>query len=102
MSPEWNATATGEADNGEMQGMVDVILCPAGPGPAPRLDCSRYWSYTSQWNLLDYPALVFPVTRVDVTVDSWPEDYAAINEQDKFNHDMCKDTLQKYRPLCAC
>ena len=91
MSPEWNATATGEAGNGEMHGMVDIILCPAGPGPAPRLGCSKYWGYTSQWNLLDYPALVFPVTKVDVTADSWPEDYVALSEEDKFNHNKCKD-----------
>jgi amidase len=32
--------------------MVDVVLCPTGPGCAPRLDCSRYWAYTTQWNLL--------------------------------------------------
>lgn len=40
---------------------VDVILCPVGPGAAPPLETAKYWSYTSQWNLLDYPAAVFPV-----------------------------------------
>lgn len=52
----WNAT--GNADGSDM---VDVILCPVGPGAAPPLDQAQYWGYTSQWNLLDYPALVFPV-----------------------------------------
>jgi hypothetical protein len=57
----WNSTATEIDDSGAPTGMVDVILCPVGPGAAPPLNCARYWGYTSQWNLLDYPALVFPV-----------------------------------------
>lgn len=54
----WNATATGE----DGAGAVDVILCPVGPGAAPPLDNAKYWGYTSQWNLLDYPSLSFPVS----------------------------------------
>lgn len=65
--------------------MVDVILCPADPGVAPLLDCSRYWTYTSQWNLLDYPALVFPVTKVDPVIDVWDQGYVPMNEQDRHN-----------------
>ena len=70
--------------------MVDVILCPAGPGAAPLLNCSRYWGYTSQWNLLDYPALVFPVTKVDPNIDVWDTRYVAMNDQDQYNHSLCK------------
>jgi amidase len=58
----WNSTATGTDSFGSPTGMVDVILCPVGPGPAPPLNCARYWGYTAQWNVLDYPALVFPVS----------------------------------------
>jgi amidase len=57
----WNSTATGKDAFAVPIGAVDVILCPTGPGAAPPLNCARYWGYTSQWNLLDYPALVFPV-----------------------------------------
>jgi amidase len=76
----WNATAKGtKMSNGggkaggmgngdgkatEYNDMIDVILCPAGPGVAPPLDCAKYWGYTSLWNLLDFPALVFPVSRL--------------------------------------
>ena len=79
----WNATA-------EEGGMVDIILCPVGPGVAPKLDCARYWGYTSQWNLLDYPALVFPVggDRVCVEKDGvsgYPSDYTPRNESDAYN-----------------
>lgn len=66
----WNDTATGRDDEtGELEGFVDVILCPVGPGVAPQHNMANYWGYTSQWNLLDYPALVFPVGKVDATVD---------------------------------
>ena len=48
---------------------MDVILCPAAPTPAPPHNTSRYWGYASIWNLLDYPAVVFPVTKADPTRD---------------------------------
>ncbi|KAL8792910.1 MAG: hypothetical protein Q9195_004487 [Heterodermia aff. obscurata] len=40
------------------------------------------------WNLLDYPALIFPATKVDAAVDHWPKDYKPMNEQDEYNHDL--------------
>ncbi|KAK8081014.1 hypothetical protein PG997_008832 [Apiospora hydei] len=72
---------------------VDVILCPAGPGVAPKLDAARYWGYTSQWNLLDYPAVVFPIrdwvsVRKDGEGDTPahdPREYIPRSEADKFN-----------------
>ena len=91
--PEWNATASGIGADGALEDTVDVILCPVGPGAAPPLDCSRYWGYTSQWNLLDYPALVFPVSTVDPAVDVWDEKYVAMNEQDQYNHDLCSHSF---------
>lgn len=66
--------------------MVDVILCPAGPGVAPHFNTAKYWNYTSQWNLLDYPALVFPVTRVDPEKDAVGKDsppFSPMSERDK-------------------
>ena len=50
--------------------MVDVILCPAAPGPAPKHGTSKYWHYTSLWNLLDYPGAVFPAGVCDRSLDS--------------------------------
>ena len=85
----WNETATSFKENGEPEGMVDVILCPVGPGAAPPLNQAKYWGYTAQWNLLDYPALVFPVSKVDTTLDSAEVGYQPRNEQDEFNHQLC-------------
>ncbi|OCF36007.1 hypothetical protein I317_00529 [Kwoniella heveanensis CBS 569] len=51
---------------------VDVILCPATPGPAPKLGTSKYWNYTSFWNLVDYPCGVFP-TGLKVEFSDLPD-----------------------------
>lgn len=93
----WNDTATGTNGTGELEGMVDVILCPVGPGAAPPLDCARYWGYTAQWNLLDYPGLVFPVTKVDPTIDVVEHDYKPMNEKDEYNHQLWKLGPEKYK-----
>lgn len=42
---------------------VDAVLCPAAPTLAPPHDTTRWWGYTSYWNLMDYPAVVFPTGR---------------------------------------
>ena len=86
----WNSTATATSPAGELEGMVDVILCPAGPGAAPKIDTAKWWGYTSQWNLLDYPALIFPVDKVDVGKDGANVEYAPRNEKDMFNWDLWK------------
>ncbi|KAI4223238.1 MAG: hypothetical protein L6R36_005581 [Xanthoria steineri] len=91
----WNQTATRTGPNGEPADMVDVILAPVGPGAAPPLDSAKYWGYTSQWNLLDYPALVFPVSKVDPDVDKVDKGYEPMNEKDAFNHRLYEP--EKYR-----
>ncbi|KAF2454224.1 putative glutamyl-tRNA amidotransferase subunit A [Lineolata rhizophorae] len=88
----WNDTATRADENGVPTGAVDVILCPVGPGAAPLLETAKYWGYTSQWNLLDYSALVFPVTKVDPTVDVKEETYNPRNEKDEYNYNLCEST----------
>ena len=87
----WNATATGKSENGVPTDAVDVILCPVGPGAAPSFNCAKYWGYTSQWNLLDYPSLVFPITKVDPEVDLKDEEYQPMTEDDRFNYELCKN-----------
>ena len=67
---------------------MDVILCPPSYGAATPHDQSRYWGYTANWNLLDYPAAVFPVTTVDQELDVKEVDYIPKNEQDRFVYDM--------------
>lgn len=78
----WNKT--GDKDGYE----VDVILCPPNFGAATPHEQSRYWGYTSHWNLLDYPGAVFPVTTVDPALDKKDETYKPKNSQDQFVYDM--------------
>ncbi|KAL1301940.1 hypothetical protein AAFC00_002399 [Neodothiora populina] len=90
----WSDTA--DADRHE----VDVILCPAVPGAAPPHECARCWDYTAQWNLLDYPAVVFPVTYVDAQKDPANAEYTPLNSQDKFNHELYDPNLYGGAPVC--
>ena len=87
----WNDTAASRNDEtGELENMVDVILSPVGPGVAPLHNTAKYWGYTSQWNLLDYPALVFPVSKVDPKVDRIEKSYRPMNDTDKDNWELCE------------
>lgn len=76
----WNATrgSTGRA--------VDAILCPVAPTLAPPHDTTRWWAYSSHWNLLDLPAVVFPVGQYSASqfplLDSFP--HAPRNEIEEY------------------
>jgi len=86
----WNDIASGRNENEELEGCVDVILCPVGPGVAPKHDTAKYWGYTSQWNLLDYPAVVFPVSKVDAVKDVWQEGFMPMTVVDEENSKLCE------------
>lgn len=77
-------SSTGAEDGQE----VDVILCPPSFGAATPHEQSRYWGYTAIWNLLDYPGVVFPVTKVDPAKDKKDSSYVPTNTQDKFVYDL--------------
>ncbi|KAG9014094.1 hypothetical protein FRB90_005577 [Tulasnella sp. 427] len=52
----WNATAS-RTSTGRP---VDAIICPTAPTLAIPHDQTRWWGYSSHWNLLDLPGVVFP------------------------------------------
>jgi len=70
---------------------VDAVLCPVGPGVAPRHNTAKYWGYTSQWNLLDYPGVVFPVCKADKNIDTIGSNFESLNGLDE-------DNLKSYSP----
>ncbi|KAI0736568.1 amidase signature domain-containing protein [Fomitopsis betulina] len=78
---------------------IDVLLCPVGPGPAPRHDTAKYWGYTAQWNLLDYPAAVFPTGLRATGTEPFDDDFQAWGEDDQINHDAYKPEFFKGAPL---
>jgi amidase len=67
---------------------VDALLCPVGPGVAPKHNTAKYWSYTSQWNLLDYPGVVFPVCTVDKRMDTLEANGKPLSGQDEDNREL--------------
>ncbi|KAJ3531999.1 hypothetical protein NM688_g7491 [Phlebia brevispora] len=82
IAQHWNSTRT-RTESGRP---IDAILSPVAPTLAPPHDTTRWWGYTSYWNLMDYPAAVFPVGRYtaldsssDFTAAAYPrnavEDY---------------------------
>jgi amidase len=70
----------------EIKQSVDCILTAVAPSVAYQHNTGKWWSYTSTWNLLDYPAAVFPVTSVDVTKDHPETGYVPRNCFDEENH----------------
>ncbi|XBW35475.1 hypothetical protein QEN19_001048 [Hanseniaspora menglaensis] len=53
---------------------LDFILSPTYVAPAELPANSFYWGYTSFWNLLDYPNVIFPTgVYQDVEKDKFPE-----------------------------
>jgi amidase len=66
---EWNKSGRWDEETGRWENTVDVVISPVAPGVATRHGTAKYWSYTAVWNLLDYPALAFPVGKVDRTAD---------------------------------
>ncbi|QRV80445.1 amidase [Ceratobasidium sp. AG-Ba] len=52
----WNESAA----RSQQGRAFDAVLCPVAPTLAPPHDTTRWWGYTSYWNLLDLPGVVFP------------------------------------------
>jgi amidase len=88
-------TARGKAEGRE----ADIILCPPSFGAATPHDQSKYWGYTSQWNLLDYPGAVFPVTTVDAAKDPKDTSYTPKNPKDQFCYDLYNPENFKDAPV---
>ncbi|KAJ5569704.1 amidase signature domain-containing protein [Penicillium hispanicum] len=86
---EWNSIAPD----------MDVILCPVHPVPAPQPHTSRYWGYTSLWNLLDYPAMAFPVTKLSPERDVKDTSYTPQNDDDRWCYEHYDAAKQAEAPV---
>ena len=80
----WNRT-TGNSGN-----VVDAIICPLAPFPAARRGLYTYYGYATWVNLLDYSAVVYPVTKVDKHIDIVDTDYKPRNSVDRRTQETCK------------
>ncbi|KAI0077058.1 general amidase [Panus rudis PR-1116 ss-1] len=73
---------------GREAGKVDAIISPCAPYGAPPHGMNRDASYTMVWNVLDYPACVFPVTTVDPILDTKRERKEYLGERDRRNWEL--------------
>lgn len=64
---------------------VDVLLSPTMPHTTVPHRHIRWVGYTKIWNLLDYPALTFPVDRVRADRDYLEQPYVPRNALDEWN-----------------
>ena len=65
------------------------------------LEATYYWGYTSIWGLLDYPGIVFPVTKIDAERDVLiPGNHEPRNEMDRWYREHYDPVAQKRVPVC--
>lgn len=69
---------------------VDAVISPVAPFAAARPGMYAYYGYTTWVNFLDYSSVVFPVTRVDGSVDMVEEGYKPLNEEDRVCYESCE------------
>ncbi|KAH7012155.1 acetamidase [Microdochium trichocladiopsis] len=59
---------------------IDVLICPAYVGPACAHDTAFTWTYTSLYNFVDYPAVVFPTPIVTEVGEQYDPSYQPLSE----------------------
>ncbi|KAI2475320.1 Amidase domain containing protein [Pyrenophora tritici-repentis] len=72
------------ADNWNEQD-VDIVIGPGFVGPASAHDTAFYWTYTSLWNLVDYPGAVVPtpIRAGKKGEEQYASDYEPLTEECK-------------------
>lgn len=59
---------------------VDVVIGPAFVGPACAHDTAFYWTYTSLYNLVDYPAVAIPTPLKVEHGEQYGPEYSPLSE----------------------
>jgi len=59
---------------------VDVVIGPAFVGPASAHDTAFYWTYTSLYNFVDYPGVVFPTPIKAEPDEKYAADYTPLSD----------------------
>ncbi|KAL6413078.1 putative amidase [Ilyonectria robusta] len=59
---------------------VDVVIGPAFVGPASAHDTAFYWTYTSLYNLVDYPAVVVPTPIKAKKEEQYDSSYVPLSD----------------------
>ncbi|TFK38849.1 amidase signature domain-containing protein [Crucibulum laeve] len=78
---------------------VDAVISPSAPFVAPPHGLNTYANYTMIWNVLDYPALVIPVSKVDQTLDTKQSAHTFYGTEDQANYDLYEPETFKNAPI---
>ncbi|KAL4747674.1 hypothetical protein BDW72DRAFT_206312 [Aspergillus terricola var. indicus] len=78
---------------------VDVLLSPTMPHVAVPHRSVRWVGYTKIWNLLDYPAITFPVDEVRAGKDVCTPNYRPRNELDAWNWSLYDAEVMDGQPV---
>ncbi|CAA9962932.1 Amidase domain containing protein [Pyrenophora teres f. maculata] len=64
---------------------VDIVIGPGFVGPASAHDTAFYWTYTSLWNLVDYPGVTVPtpIRAGKKGEEGYASDYRPLSEECK-------------------
>lgn len=108
----WNAVGVDEEEEGRKKNgtlatftsygcEVDILMSPVAPYVASPHGKAKYWSYTSLWNLLDYPALSVPTpTIADEVLDAKPDRKSSMSAIDEEMWNWCKHFIL-YFNMCS-
>ncbi|KAK8136419.1 amidase [Apiospora sp. TS-2023a] len=80
-SDYWNSTGDGDGQ------VVDAVIMPVAPHAAVIPGKFYHTAYTEAMNLLNYSAVVIPVTKADKDLDAVNESYQPLNDIDQKNWD---------------
>ena len=59
---------------------VDFVIGPCFVGPASQHDTAFYWTYTSLYNFVDYPGVVFPAPIRAKRGEKYADDYKPLSD----------------------
>ncbi|KAL5535558.1 hypothetical protein ACEPAF_3652 [Sanghuangporus sanghuang] len=77
---------------------VDAIIAPVSPSASAPHGMNRDANYTMAWNGLDYPACVFPVSKVDPTLDVKQPRDKFLSPTDEFIYNLYDPEVWKNAP----
>ncbi|THV07614.1 general amidase [Dendrothele bispora CBS 962.96] len=80
---------------------VDAIISPIAPHTATPHGMNKNGNYTMVWNLLDYAALVIPVSKVDQVVDARRPRHEFYNDTDRMHWESYNPETYKDAPVAV-
>ncbi|KAK0198954.1 general amidase [Armillaria mellea] len=80
---------------------VDAIIAPVAPYAAPPHGLNRITDYTRIWNVLDYSAIVIPVSKVDGFFDVKKPPHRFYSERDRKNYDQYNPETFRNAPVAV-